>query len=131
MSGNINDTNVNLIKKQAFSLISDLENYSRTSRNISIYENILQKKYENLYKTSKTLFNFIFNSFKNKTFDKNHFNEMINKMLSYISQIQNKEISQYNASVHVGSELAQKYIPQLKPKDTPDVTDVTDVTEQE
>lgn len=116
MSGNIKDTNVELIKTQTFNLINDLENYSKSSRNISVYEKALQKKYEHLFTTSKTLFNMVFNSFKNKNFDKNHFNEMINKMLEYITQIQNNKISQHDASVNVGTDLACKYIPQLKDK---------------
>jgi hypothetical protein len=114
MSGNIYDTNVTLIKTQISNLISDLNNYSKTSRNISIYENSLQNKYNYLFTTSKTLFNMIFNAFKNNKFDQEYFNVIINKMLNHITQIQNKEISQYDASVNIGTDLAHKYIPQLK-----------------
>jgi hypothetical protein len=113
MSGNINDTNIKLIKTQTFNLISDLENYAKSSRNISIYENILKKKYNYLYNTSKTLFDLILNQYKNKQFDKVYFNTMINKMLNYIGEIQNNKISQYDASVKIGTDLAYKYIPQF------------------
>lgn len=116
MSGNINDTNVKSIKTDIYNMISDLEKYSKSSRNISIYENCLQKKYSNLYKTSKSLFNMVFNQYKNKNFDKQYFNTTLNKMLEYISQIQTNQISQYDASVNIGSDLAYKYIPQLKEK---------------
>jgi len=118
MSGNIHDTKVDLIKTQTFNLISDLEHYSKSSRDISIYEKSLEKKYNHLFTTSKTLFNIIIKQYKNKNenFDKQHFNLMINKMLEYVSKIQNNEISQYNASVEIGSDLAYKYIPQLKEK---------------
>jgi len=113
MSGNINDTNVKLIQKECFNMISDLEKYGH---NIAIYERLLQKKYNNLFTTSKTLFNLILNSFKNKNFDKQHFNMMINKMLENITKIQTNQISQHDASVEIGTDLAYKYIPQLKEK---------------
>jgi hypothetical protein len=114
MSGNIHDTNVDLIKTEINNLILDLNNYSKSARNISIYEKSLQNKYKYLFTTSNTLFTMIFNAFKNNKFDQDYFNIIINKMLGQILNIQNKNISQYDASVNIGTDLAQKYIPQLK-----------------
>jgi protoheme ferro-lyase len=113
MSGNIKDTDVELVKKEVFDLINDLENYTKSSRNLNVYEEAMKKKYKNLFNTSKTLFNLIFNQFKDKKFDKEYFNFMVNKMLSYITKIQNNEISQYDASANIGTDLAEKYIPNL------------------
>jgi ADP-heptose:LPS heptosyltransferase len=113
MSGNINDTNVLLIKNQVFDLIEDLEKYSKTSRNLNVYEEAMKKKYNYLYNTSKTLFNLIFNQFKTNKLDKEYFNFMVNKMLNYITKIQNNEMSQYDASATIGTELAEKYVPNL------------------
>lgn len=116
MSGNINDTNVDLIKTQIFNLISDLESYSKSSRNINIYEEAMKKKYSYLLKTSKTLFCLIIDQYKYNKLDQEHFNFMINKMLDYIVKIQNNQISQYDASAEIGTDLAYKYIPQLNEK---------------
>lgn len=114
MSGNIYDTDVDTIKSQINEMISELDNIYKTEKNVHLYEDVLKKKYSQLYTTSKTLFEFILNKFNNKLFDINYFNQTIEKMLNAITDIQKSKITQHDASVNIGYHLAKKYIPEYK-----------------
>lgn len=104
------NTKVDTIKLEVQSLILDLEN------NNDYNTVLLQEKYNYLYITSKTLFNFIIKSSKNDKKDYEQFNLNLNKMLNYIINIQNNELTQNDASEHIGNLLANQFIPQLKNK---------------
>jgi hypothetical protein len=79
--------------------------------NENVYsEYILKQIAPNLYKTSKTLFDMII---KNKSGGHNT-DQTIEKMLDLISEIQNKKISQYDASGIIGTQLAEQYIDVMK-----------------
>jgi hypothetical protein len=100
MSGNINDTNTREIKEQVYSMIHDLENNTLTAQECI-------EKYNSLYRTSKTLFDYI----SKQTFDKHDFHKNLELMLNQIELIQSRKLSQYTASSNVGYHLADKYLP--------------------
>lgn len=103
-------TDVNNIKVQVQDLISDLAN------NNNYDKSLLEAKYNYLYVTSKTLFDFIVKNIKeaNDKFDMELFNLNLNQMLNYIVKIQNNELTQNDASESVGSLLANQFIPQCR-----------------
>jgi len=115
MSGNINDTNIERVRKDVENMKSELRDmkseYTLTNSDISE----LEYKYRYLYKTSKTLFNFILKKGSNPhEFDDEYFNRTIDFMLNQIHSIQQSTTSQYDASANVSYHLAKKYIPQYK-----------------
>jgi hypothetical protein len=114
MSGNIQDTKVDKIRIDVDFLVEDLETLIQNNENINDYKTSYQRKYKYLYKTSSALYNFIFEEFCNKDFNKTEFLQNLDKMLNLIINIQNAKISQHDASVLVGTELASQFIPQLK-----------------
>jgi hypothetical protein len=117
MSGNINDTDVDLIKQDINSLLKELENIKTKgdeTPNDHLYR--LEKKYKNLKKTSSKLFDFTIKEFQKPNFNKEQFLKTLNMMLDSILNIQNSKISQYDASVKIGTSLANHYIPHLKKK---------------
>lgn len=116
MSGNINDTDIFEVKKQVTDLIIDIQSIQNKNENLDEWESHLQNKYKKLFKTSKTLFNYILKNYGTEKFDSVFFNNTINMMLSKISSIQLNKISQENASAVIGTHLAEAYIPQLKKK---------------
>ena len=109
MSGNINDTNVERLKKEVNELIEELNTITSKGDNIDDYENTLQKKYKYIVKTSESLFKLILQQ-RGKT----SFMDNLNMMLNNIERIQKSQISQHDASCNVGDKLASQFIPQLK-----------------
>ena len=107
MSQNIHDTNVGLIKTQLESLVSDLD----SNINSDFY---LETKYQQLRETSPTLYKFVISQYKSRSFNKELFTKNMTMMLTNILKIQNNEMSQHDASVEVGEELALQFIPQYK-----------------
>jgi hypothetical protein len=104
MSGNIHDTNINIIKKEVYDLIYDLEN-----------NNDIIGKYNYLTSTSKTLYEYIIKNY-NKQINESFINNL-EMMLNGIEKIQksrNTEKEQHDQSVLIGEKLASQYIPQLK-----------------
>jgi hypothetical protein len=104
MSGNIHDTNINIIKKEVYDLIYDLEN-----------NNDIIGKYNYLTSTSKTLYEYIIKNY-NKQLNESFINNL-EMMLNGIEKIQksrNTEKEQHDQSVLIGEKLASQYIPQLK-----------------
>ena len=101
------DTKVHDIQSQVQSLIFDLKD-----KKINLV--LLKEKYNYLYITSKTLFDFIVKNVNSKNFDRELFNLNLNKMLNYIVDIQNNNLTQNDASEHIGGLLAKQFIPQLK-----------------
>lgn len=106
MSSNIHDTDVEVVRRESEEMMNDLQN------KVSVNE--CERKYSNLYKTSKTLFDMIVEKSSQRNFNKEEFKLHLSKMLSLISKIQNKQMSQNKASEEIGYVLAKKYIPQLK-----------------
>jgi hypothetical protein len=100
MSGNINDTNTTIIRDQVYSMIKDLENKSVTIEQC-------ESKYNCLYKTSKSLFDFV----AKQSYEKQDFYKNLEFLLNQIEMIQSKRLSQYTASSNVGYHLADKYLP--------------------
>jgi len=105
MSNNIHDTKINRIKLESENMIKDIQ------KDIDIDLLELEKKYEYLFKTSKSLFNFIINEHQKSSFNKEKFTEKLNQMLFLIKKIQDDEISKYDASANIGAALAKEYIP--------------------
>lgn len=114
MSGNINDTDVKTIKEQINNLKNKLDMIYNTGDNKEDWEVSLKREFRKLYKTSKTLFNYIYINYNTENFNENFFNKTIDMMLDKIISIQQSEITQESASNNIGSLLAKKYIPQLK-----------------
>ena len=114
MSGNINDTKINIIKENVDNLITDLDNILNKGESISDYEYNLKKKYKLLEKTSPALFNLIFKEYNTPNFNKNRLQSILNMMLQQIEKIQTSNVTQHDASITIGEHLAQTFIPQLK-----------------
>jgi len=111
MSGNIHDTNTDKIEKEVRLLQRDLNDLVSTSENLDDYLQTLQNRYKYLYKTSASLFKFIFENYSKNTFDKQAFSKNLDMMLAQIRNIQDAKMSQYDASAVVGESLAKQYIP--------------------
>jgi site-specific DNA-adenine methylase len=114
MSGNINDTKINIIKENVDNLIVDLDNILNKGENISDYEYNLKKKYKFLEKTSPALFNLIFKEYNTQNFNKSNLQSILDMMLQQIEKIQKSKVTQHDASISIGEHLAQTFIPQLK-----------------
>ena len=118
MSGNINDTNTNKVNFQVKELLQELDEILKNNESIDFYESIdssnLKNKYNYLWSTSQTLYNYILRQYGKPNFDKEFFYRNLNMMLHSIENIQKSKVSQYDASVSVGKELASQYIPNLK-----------------
>lgn len=113
MSGNIKDTDVNVIRRNIEELTTEIEKIVSRQEDPSQFEYSLKKKYNHLSNTSPTLFKFILKSYATPTFNKEFFDKTINLMLSKISTIQNSNdtsTSQHTASEHIGTHLAQEFI---------------------
>lgn len=116
MSNNIHDTKVEKIKTEVHNLLQDIQS-EHISTTIPIHlQDKLETKYNYLYSTSKTLFNFICKEAIKPTFNKFQFNNNIDNMLKNIVKIQKDEISQNTASENIGKLLATQFIPQYKKK---------------
>lgn len=107
MSNNIHDTKVDKIKNEVSNIINDITNGEKDIEK-------LETKYNYLYSTSKTLFNFICKQVKKPEFNKEQFNTNLEQMLNHILKIQREEISQNDASENIGKLLAKQFIPQYK-----------------
>ena len=127
MSGNINDTNIERVRKDVENMLNDIRGNDIRGNDIrgnDIRGNVsnvdvaeMEYKYRYLYKTSKTLFNFILKKVNDsESFDDEYFRKTINFMLQQIQDIQQSSTSQYDASANVSYHLAKKYIPQYKNK---------------
>jgi hypothetical protein len=109
MSGNINDTKINVIKNNVDSLLNDLSNVNNIT---SEFKEILIEKYHYLYSTSKGLFELVIKEKSNPGFNKVLFDKNLDLMLNQINKIQNAEITQYKASQVVGTVIGNQYIPE-------------------
>lgn len=106
MSNNIHDTKVGTIKQQVYDLINEY----KTNKDMES----LESKYNYLFSTSKTLFNFVIKESTKPQFDKSSFDRNLTQMLHHITLIQRDEMSQNTASENIGQLLADQYIPQYK-----------------
>ena len=98
----IHDTDIVKIKTQINTMLELLDQNTIKS------ELILKNRFNYLFTTSPTLFNFILKN--HTTQDRDNLLNKINMMLSLINKIQNSEISLYDASAKVGQEMADEYI---------------------
>lgn len=114
MSGNINDTDIKTIREQVTNLKNRLTEIYEKGEKKEDWEVSLKREFKRLYKTSKTLFNYIYKNFNTPNFNEDFFNKTIDMMLTKVSSIQRSETTQENASNFIGGILAKKYIPQLK-----------------
>jgi hypothetical protein len=114
MSGNIYDTNVTLIRKQIGELKDELKGIYARSEQVNDWEDSLKRKYKALARTSLTLMKYILSNYNTPKWDEAFFNKTVELMLSRVSNIQQSEISQEDASSNVGTHLAYRYIPQMK-----------------
>lgn len=114
MSGNIHDTNINLLRKELNELKIDIEKLLIEGDVIANWEETLKRRYKHLSKTSLTLFKYILANYKTEKFNELFFNRTIELMFDKINSIQRSEISQYDASGEIGTVIAEEYIPQLK-----------------
>ena len=105
MSHSIHDTNVEKIKHEVNNMLEFL------NTGVCKSETLLKNKYNCLFKTSPTLFNFIL---KNHKQNPEKLQKNIDMMLNLVFKIQKSEISQYDASVVVGQSIGEQYIPQLQ-----------------
>ena len=110
MSGNINDTDIIKIKNQVADLLGELY----TLENTPMTNAYLRDKYSYLINTSKSLYNYIINGYNTPRFDEKTFYKNLDIMLNSIENIQKQNISQHDASINVGTVLAEKYIPNFK-----------------
>jgi hypothetical protein len=107
MSGNIQDTDVNLVKTQVYNLLNDLSDSD--DRN----EEFFKRKYKYLATHFGSLFKYIVSSYGTTRFNQRFFDQTLTMMLNKVQNIQENRISQHDASVSVGTHLAQTYIPHL------------------
>lgn len=98
----IHNTRVSIIK-------TEIETLKRLLNNGEKRPVVLEQVVPELLKTSKTLYNIILKEYKSKDVD-----QKIAKMLDLISKIQKDEISQYDASGIIGTDLAKQYINVVK-----------------
>lgn len=102
----IHKTDVDKIKKEIQDLLEIL------NTNVCKSDIILKKRFNYLFTTSPTLFNFIMKNYKSN--NKEVFKKNIEMMLGLIKNIQTSQISQYDASTIVGQSIGEQYIPQLR-----------------
>lgn len=110
----IHSVNVEQIRLEVDKMILELDNITERGELIKDYTDYLKNKFKFLYKSSDGLFNYILNNYGSKHFNKDSFYTNINMMLSLIVKMQSSNISQHDASVVVGEELARQFIPQLR-----------------
>lgn len=109
-NGDINNTNVPVLRQQISSLVIDVKN-----GNYDFDE--AKTRYAELYNTSGTLFDMIVKDIPKLMTsgefgmqDEIKFIDRINNMLLLVKKIQDGKISQYNASVKIGQELGSEYL---------------------
>lgn len=106
MSGNIQDTNVDIIRAQIESFIKDLQDGDFCTD--------YPERYKELHETSLALFNMVDKTVRNQinigTFNHTQFVHRVNSMLDLIVGIQDGSVSQHKASEMVGTTLAKEYV---------------------
>lgn len=112
----IQSVNVERIEKQIQEMISEIDNIVSKQELVEDYKDTLQNKFKYLQKSSESLFKYILLNYNTPNFNKESFDKNINMMLTLIKKMQNTNLSQHDASVIVGEELASQFIPQLKKK---------------
>jgi hypothetical protein len=107
----IHKTNVNAIRQQSFDLISFLDSVKEVN------VDILHEKFNVLFTTSPTLFNYILKNYSTTRNDKEKetlFKQNLDVLLSSIKDVQNGKMTQTQASGKVGVHLANTFIPNFK-----------------
>ena len=101
--------NLQLLKSNIDNMLLELQEYIQTDITESqIF--ILKQKYEYILSSSPTLFTLLINNYKNLEYLKKN----ISVILFNLEEIQNKHLSEYNASVNVGTHFANEYFPKNK-----------------
>lgn len=114
----INSVNVEKIEEEMKSMILEIERIRSNNEKIDDYNDTLKNKFKYLQKSSDALFKYILTNYGTFNFNKQIFDKNINMMLNLIKKMQNSHLSQHDASVIVGEQLANQYIPQLKKDDS-------------
>lgn len=111
----IHDTNVSKIQDEFKSLIKELDDNYDNNTNKSIPQ--LMEQYESRFsyikKTSISLYTKIISDYykiRGKKNEEESFVKNLNMMLEYILKIQNKEMSEYDASGVIGTHLSDIYV---------------------
>jgi hypothetical protein len=107
----IHKTNVNIIRQQSFDLISYLDTVKEVKMDI------LQEKFNELFTTSPTLFNYILKNYsitRNNKEKETQFKQNLDMLLSSVKDVQNGKMTQTQASGKVGVHLAHTFIPNFK-----------------
>lgn len=112
----IQSVNVERIEKEIQEMISEIDNILAKQELVEDYKDTLQNKFKYLQKSSDNLFKYILLNYNTPNFSKESFDKNINMMLTLIKKMQKTNLSQHDASVIVGEELASQFIPQLKKK---------------
>lgn len=113
----IKSVDVEKIEQQIKDMINQMDDILKNGEDIEDYKDTLENKFKFLKKSSETLFKYIITNYAKPNFNKENFDKNINMMLGLIKKMQNSNLSQHDASVIVGEELASQYIPQLKNKE--------------
>lgn len=110
----IETVNIEKIEEQIQEMISEIDRIKSTQESIHDYETTLKNKFKYLQKRSDALFKYILTNYGTENFNRESFDKNINMMLTLIKKIQNSNITQHDASVIVGKNLAEEFIPHLK-----------------
>jgi hypothetical protein len=108
-----NNIDIKKLESEIKNMINDLDDQFNTISSNTLNEVtesqkfILKQKYSYLHDSSLTLFNMILSNFKNKTFLRNH----ISVLIENLTKLQKNELTEYNASVNVGTHFANEYFP--------------------
>lgn len=101
-----NNIDITLLRQQLENMVDELNQNNDESISES-QKFILKQKYDYLHTSSKTLFEMVISNFKNKEFLETH----IRVLLENLYKLQNKQLSEYNASANVGTHFANEYFP--------------------
>lgn len=111
---NIQSVDVEKIEQEIESMIAEIERIRSNNECLDDYNDTLKNKFKYLQKRSDALFKYILTNYGTQNFDKHIFDKNIMLMLNLIKKMQNSNLTQHDASVIVGEQLANQFIPQLK-----------------
>lgn len=110
---NIHKTNTDIIRQETFGLISYLDTI--TGQNVEL--DSIKHKFDNLYKTSPTLFNHVLKNYsktRNNREEEIKFKNNLDILLDGIKNVQKGKTTHTEASGKVGVHLAHTYIPNFE-----------------
>lgn len=113
MSGNIQNTNIPLLKSEIDNLKNDIDRIIKDGETAEQWVDTLKRRYVTLSSTSNTLFMYIIKNYGSAKFNETFFNKTLDMMFNKIIDIQGLKTSQENASITVGEHLAKNFIPHI------------------